>query len=276
MAAADEEAREVGPVRRGPADVGRPDTGEEGNAHAVSNRRGAPATAAYHRLFRMASLPPRPTRLSVTGTPFLRLPRHPRPLPLSGSRPARPRRRRGRHDGLDRARRPGAARHRCARGPRALARAAEFPRPWLLGGDRRLRRADRRQRDPELGRRRHGGGQARPTSPCSRSEPPRSSTRGSDSPTRAWFLVAFCTVAVAWGAVEFVVNGRQAAGVVPRRARPGGALDDGARLRARAPLRAAPAAAAGRARRDRRRRARDRRSARRWRACSASTSRPRR
>ena len=37
--------------------------------------------------------------------------------------------------------------------------------------------------------------------------PPRSSTRGSDSPTSPWFLVAFCTVAVAWGAVEFVVNG---------------------------------------------------------------------
>ena len=63
------------------------------------------------------------------GTPFLRLPRHPRPLPVSGSRPPQPRRRHRRHDGLDRPCRSGAAPHRGARRSVSSGSGAASPRP---------------------------------------------------------------------------------------------------------------------------------------------------
>ena len=221
-------------------------------------------TGAVHRPRRpiigssgCASLPPRPTRLSVTGTPFLRLPRHPRPLPVSGSRPPEPRRRRRRHDALDRPGRPGAAHHGRARGPGALA-PPQGSLALAAGGDRRLRRAHRpsaRSRTRPVPSRRRA---SCPTSPCSRSEPPRSSTRAQRFADLAWFLVAFCTVAVAWGAVEFVVNGGKRQGSFMGEHDLAALSTHGARARARVPLRPRPAAADGRARRDRRRRGRDR------------------
>ena len=93
-------------------------------------------------------------------TPFLRLPRHPRSLPVSGGRP--PAAWTSASAGTTLSIGPadlGAARHRRARGPGALA-PPEGSVAVAAGRDRRLRAADRRQRDPELGRCGHRGREA--------------------------------------------------------------------------------------------------------------------
>ena len=155
----------------------------------------------------MPSLLPRPTRLSVTRTPFLvflvtlglcLLRAADLPSVDIGV---------GGTTRLDRPGRPRAARSRpCSRRASSGA-AARCRRPgcWRAIGAFALLIVV--SAIPNGGRRRHRGGQAVRLRRRSRSAPPRSSTRGSDSPTLAAFLVAFCTVAVAWGAVEFVGGG---------------------------------------------------------------------
>ena len=81
---ADEKPREVGPVRRRPADVRRPDSSEESNAHTGPDRQ-------VHRprrpIIGSPDAQPAATPDAAVGdrTPFLRLPRHPGPLPFSGA-----------------------------------------------------------------------------------------------------------------------------------------------------------------------------------------------
>ena len=207
-------------------------------------------------------------------TPFLRLPRHRRPLPVSGGRPAQPRLGVGGTTRLDRPGRPGAARHGRARGPASSGSAARFPRRGCWGRSPPSPLLDRRQRDPERRRRRHGGGQAAPTSPCSRSEPPRSSTRAQRFADARLVPRRLLHRGRRLGRGRVRRRRRQAPGLVHGRARPGRARDDGARARARVPLRPRPAAADGRARRRSSSARSGSSSARRWRACSASISAP--
>ncbi len=173
------------------------------------------------------------------GTSFLRLPRHPRPLPVSGGRPAEPGRRRRRHDGLDRPCRSGAARHRGARGPGALA-PPQRPFAVAAGRNRGVRGADRRQRDPELGRCGHRGREAvRLRRPRARRRRVRRHAPEVQPARRLPRRLLHRRGRLGRGRVRR--QRRQAAGVVHGRARSGRALDDGARARAGVPLRPRPA-----------------------------------
>ena len=205
------------------------------------------------------------------GPSFLRLPRHPRPLPVSRGRPPQPRRRRGRHDVLDRPCRSRAAAHRGARRACSSGSEGRVPSPWLLGAIGAFALLIVVSAIPN----------------------------GAGAVAAAGKLAEFAVLAL--GAAAFVDTRprfgdprrisrrllrrrrrvgrgrvrrqrRRAPGLVHGRARPRGALDDGARARLGVPLPPRPAcrpqsgssgSASARS---------ESCSARRWPACSASTS----
>ena len=205
------------------------------------------------------------------GTSFLRLPRHPRPLPVSGGRPAEPRRRRRRNDALDRPRRSGAARHGGARGPASSGSAAAVPSPWLLGAIAAFALLIVVSAIPNSAGAVAAAGKLSDFAVLALGAAAFVDTRQRFADL-AGFLVGFCTVAVAWGAVEFVVNGGERQGSFMGE-HDLAALSTMALVLGLAYLfdrdRRPPAVGlVG----DRRRRASGSSSARRWRACSASTS----
>ena len=113
---------------RGPSHVGRPDAGQESDAHAV-NRRAAHRTSRLIIVSPDAQAPPRSAEAGCGRSLFLHLPRHRRPLPVPGARPAERRCRRGRHGAVDRPGGRRAARHRDPAPQSSSERGARCPRP---------------------------------------------------------------------------------------------------------------------------------------------------